>query len=125
MQSPLLTDECFKISRVISGESEITLRAEHLPSGLSIERTARFAEESSQRRSLRAELMAAVLARYPEGDFVIEHLWLGPGKGASLVLRHLPSGLSAGRSVGYERQAPALHQLFAELIRSIRVREAP
>jgi hypothetical protein len=116
----LLADEDCRISRLNPGESEVTLRAEHLPTGVALERSVNPAAESEERRTLLADLAAAVARQYPADDFVIEHLYKGPGKGCTLVIRHVPSGLSVGRDIGSGRSSEIKRDLVWELYRKIR-----
>lgn len=115
----LLADECFRVSRVSSNASEVTLRAEHLPTGLACERSIVFAEESEARRLLLSELVSDVERRYPAQDFIIEHLWLGAGHGGELIIRHLPTGFSVQRNVGYDPKNPHIRELLTELFKNL------
>lgn len=48
-----------------------------------------------------------------------------PGKGAALQIRHLPTGISVRRDIGYDSDEQHRVELFAELQRSIRAHGDP
>lgn len=52
-------------------------------------------------------------------DFVINHIWCGHGKGAALEIRHLPTGISVRREIGYDSEERHRVELLAELQRAI------
>jgi hypothetical protein len=53
------------------------------------------------------------------GDFEMDRIWCGPGKGAALQIRHLPTGLSVRRNIGYDPDERHLAELMAELKQKI------
>jgi len=122
-KSILFTGESFRFSRTASDATGITLRVEHLPSGLAIERAITFEKETEQRRMMLAELQSIVERRFPPADFVIRHLRRGPGLGAALVLRHLPTGLSVQRVVGYDPQDDYVHEMLLGLMQKLRLND--
>ena len=115
----LLADECFRVSQVCSNTSHVILRAEHLPTRLTMERSVPFAEEPVQRSLLLAELTSVVQQRYPESDFIVERLYRGVGQGAGLIIRHLPSGYSVYRDINHGPEFHQIRELFVEIIQKI------
>jgi len=117
----LFSDDEIRVERVWCGESVGTkLVVRHLLSGLSAERLIGLEDEGRHRRELVAELSHRFSNQYPARDFILERLWCGPGKGASLCLRHEPSGISVGRVVGYEAEARFLREMRTELFERLR-----
>ena len=117
----LFNDEDIRVERVWCGEDVGTkLVVQHVLSGIIAERVIGFDEQGRHRRELLAELSHRFSAKYPARDFVMENLWLGPGKGASLCLRHMPSGLAVGRVVGYEPVSRFHREMMTELFQKLR-----
>jgi hypothetical protein len=115
------SDEDVRVDRVWCGESTGTkLAARHTLSGLTAERVIGFEDESIHRRQLVADLSQLFSARYPAGDFVWEHLWNGPGKGASLCLRHVPTGIAIDRVLGYDPVTRYQREMLIELFGNLR-----
>lgn len=56
-------------------------------------------------------------------DVELEHMWRGPGKGAALQMRHLPTGISVYRVIGYEPPEEHTKSLFAELQNKLKAHE--
>jgi hypothetical protein len=48
-------------------------------------------------------------------DISIEHVWCGPGKGAALRIRHLPTGVFVERVIGFEPEGQHRRQMMAQL----------
>lgn len=55
-------------------------------------------------------------------DFVIDRTWRGTGKGWELQIRHVPTGISVRREIGYKPEEEEQHrrELFAELQQKLR-----
>ena len=57
-------------------------------------------------------------------DVRIDHLYLGPGKGGRLVVRHVPTGLSVAEDIPMAKSARSIQRrLLAELERMVGERE--
>ena len=118
------SDEDIRIERVWCGESVGTkLVARHTVSGMTAERVIGFDEENLYKQELVAELAQRFSARFPDGDFIMEHLWCGPGKGAALWLHHTPSGIKVGRVIGYDPVGHHGREMMAEMIERLREHE--
>ena len=119
------SDEDIRVERIWCGEGTGTkLVVQHVLSGMSAERVIGFDDESRHRRELVVELSHRFSAQYPARDFVMEHMWSGPGKGSSLCLRHTPSGVAVGRVVGYEPVGRYRREMMAELFERLREHES-
>ena len=120
----LFSEEDIQIERVWCGESIGTkLVVQHGASGMSAERVIGFDDEGPHRRDLVAELKQRFFAQFPDREFIMEHLWCGPGEGAALWLHHTPSGIKVGRVIGYEPVARHTSGMMAEMIERLRERE--
>lgn len=95
----------------------------HLPSGLSAEHIIGFEDEGPHRRKLHTELSHKFEQMYPASDFILDHIWCGPGKGTSLRLSHRPTGITVDRNVGPEAQAKHQHELLQELFTRLKWHE--
>jgi hypothetical protein len=95
----------------------------HVPTGLSAERVIGFDAESQHRRELLVELAHRFSTHYPPQDFALEHMWCGRETGASLSLRHIPSGITVARLSGYEPAARFRREMLVELFQRLRERE--
>ncbi len=56
-------------------------------------------------------------------DYVIDHIWCGPGKGAELRIRHLPTGISVRRVIAYAPPERHRVELLAELERKLQAHD--
>jgi hypothetical protein len=120
----LFSEENIQIDRVWCGESIGTkLVVQHAASGMTAERVIGFDDESVHKRELLAELQERFFARFPEKDFIMEHLWRGPGKGAALSLQHRPTGTKVDRYIGYDPVARFVPGMFAERVEQLRAHE--
>ncbi len=116
----ILSDGQVRIERVWCGEAiGAKLIAHHLPTGISVERVIGFEVRSGYGAELQAELLLQLSRSYPPEDFVIERGWTGPGKGASLCLRHIPSGKKVERHVGYEPVTQHCREMVVELFQQL------
>ena len=117
----LLSDEDFRFECVwIDDEKGAVLRAMHAPSGKTIERVIGFDADGRHRKELIAELRLELAKQFPPEHLVIEDMWLGPGKGSSLRMRHTPTGKSVERVIGYDSKAKNLCAMFSELLQQLR-----
>ena len=115
------SNQDIRVERVWCDERTGTkLVIRHLLSGMSVERVIGFEDENQHRKELVEELSHRFSAQYRAEDFLMEHMWMGPGKGASLRLRHVPSGISVGRVAGYESVPRHQREMMAELFQKLR-----
>jgi hypothetical protein len=120
----LFDEEDIQVERIWCGEESGTkLLVKHNQTDLVAERMIGFEDEGQHRHELIAELAHRFSKQFPPEHFIIEHLWLGPGEGAALQLRHAPTGISVGRNVGCEPQGRYQRELFAELLRKLQAHE--
>lgn len=54
-------------------------------------------------------------------EFVIQRIWLAPGKGAALQIQHVPTGISVQRDIGYDSDDTHRAELLKELKRKLQV----
>jgi hypothetical protein len=116
-------DENIQIERVWCGErTGSKLVARHAISGLTAERIIGFDEESKHRRELAEELRRKLSAQYPPEQFIFDHM-CGP-QGASLCLRHVPTGVSVARHIGRASFSRYRREMMQELFQRLREHEA-
>jgi hypothetical protein len=117
------SNEHIQIERLWCDERTGTkLVVRHLLSGMTAERVIGFDDESRHRSELLHELSHRFSTRYPAQDFIMEHA-CGAGKGASLRLLHVSSGISVDRVVGYESVPRHQREMMAELFQKLRERD--
>jgi len=112
----IVTDHNIRVERIWCGETTGSkLLVQHVPSGIFVERVIGFDEQSQYIAELQAQLLQQLNALYPPEHFIVEHLWCGPGKGASLRLIHVPTRTTVERFVGYEDKARHISEMMSEL----------
>jgi hypothetical protein len=117
----LVSDEDFRFERLwIDDKKGAILRATHAPSGKTAERLIGFDADGQHRRELIAELRRELAKQFPPEHLLIEDMWLGPGKGAGLRMRHTPTGKSVERVIGYDSKAKNLCAMFSDLLQQLR-----
>lgn len=116
-------NEDISIERIWCGDEIGTkLRVEHGLSGMVLESVIGFEEEKIKKSELIAELRGKVLTKYPPGDFLINFLNGGPGKGESLQLVHKPTGVAVDRFVGYDKRDGHIREALREMFGKLRGR---
>jgi hypothetical protein len=117
----LVDDNEFVFERVwIDDDQGAVLRVTHVPSGKTTERLIGFNADGQHRKDLITELRRLITTQFPPEHLEITDMWLGPGKGAALRMRHTPTGRIVERVIGYDSRATNLCGMFAELLQQLK-----
>jgi hypothetical protein len=117
----LISDGDFTFERVwIDDAQGAKLRATHVPSGKSTERSIGFDADGRHRNELIAEIGREIARQFAPEHLVIERMWLGPGNGGALRIRHVPTGKVVERVIGYESADKNLCAMFSELLQQLK-----
>lgn len=110
-----------QVNRIWCGtETGTKLVATHSLSGISIERLIGFETEDKHRREMILEVSHLHATQYPSEDFIMDHIWCGPDKGAALRLRHKPTGISVDCFIGYNPAGSYERELQKELFQRLK-----
>jgi hypothetical protein len=117
----LISDDDFSFERAwIDDVKGAILRATHVPSGKTAERSIGFDADGRHRKELITEIRGEIAKQFAPEDVVIEHIWCGPGRGGALRMRHVPTGKVVERVIGYEPADKNLAAMFSELLQQLK-----